>query len=80
MTSASINLPFITAGCDRPEKHLDPHASRAKFNAHRRPRVEKTMGPVRSGALSDLASNGEINKSLMVGGSSRIARAGSRSG
>ena len=71
MTSASINLPFITADATGP-KHLDLTLSRAKFNELTADLVEKTMGPVRQ-ALSDSGlSIGEINKVLMVGGSSRI--------
>ena len=71
MTSASINLPFITADATGP-KHLDLTLSRAKFNELTADLVEKTMGPVRQ-ALSDSGlSLGEINKVLMVGGSSRI--------
>ena len=71
MTSASINLPFITADATGP-KHLDRTLSRAKFNELTADLVEKTMGPVRQ-ALSDSGlSIGEINKVLMVGGSSRI--------
>ena len=71
MTSASINLPFITADATGP-KHLDLTLSRAKFNELTADLVEKTMGPVRQ-ALSDSGlSIGEINKVLMVGGSSSI--------
>ena len=71
MTSASINLPFITADATGP-KHLDLTLSRAKFNELTADLVEATMGPVRR-ALSDSGlALGEINKVLMVGGSSRI--------
>ena len=71
MTSASINLPFITADATGP-KHLDLTLSRAKFNELTADLVESTMGPVRQ-ALSDSGlSINEINKVLMVGGSSRI--------
>ena len=71
MTSASINLPFITADATGP-KHLDLTLSRAKFNELTADLVEQTMGPVRQ-ALSDSGlSINEINKVLMVGGSSRI--------
>ena len=71
MTSASINLPFITADASGP-KHLDLTLSRAKFNELTADLVESTMGPVRQ-ALSDSGlSINEINKVLMVGGSSRI--------
>lgn len=71
MTSASINLPFITADAAGP-KHLDLTLTRAKFNELTGDLVEKTMVPVRQ-ALSDSGlSIGDINKVLMVGGSSRI--------
>ena len=71
VTSAAINLPFITADATGP-KHLDMTLSRAKFNELTADLVEKTMGPVRQ-ALSDSGlSIGEISKVLLVGGSSRI--------
>ena len=46
MTSATINLPFITADATGP-KHLDLTLTRAKFNELTADLVEKTMGPVR---------------------------------
>ena len=71
VTTSNINLPFITADATGP-KHLDLTLTRAKFNELTADLVEKTMGPVRT-ALSDSGlSIGEINKVLMVGGSSRI--------
>ena len=71
ITSTNINLPFITADATGP-KHLDMTLSRAKFNELTADLVEKTMGPVRQ-ALSDSGlSIGQIDKVLMVGGSSRI--------
>ena len=71
ITSANINLPFITADATGP-KHLDLNLSRAKFNELTADLVEKTMGPVRQ-ALSDSGlSIDKIDKVLMVGGSSRI--------
>ena len=71
ITSAEINIPFITADATGP-KHLDYTLTRAKFNELTADLVEKTMGPVRQ-ALSDSGlAIGEINKVLMVGGSSRI--------
>ncbi|MGN0478368.1 MAG: molecular chaperone DnaK [Hominenteromicrobium sp.] len=71
MTSASINLPFITADATGP-KHLDLTLSRAKFNELTADLVEMTMGPVRQALNDSGLSIGEINKVLMVGGSSRI--------
>ena len=71
VTSTAINLPYITADATGP-KHLDLTLTRAKFNELTADLVENTMGPVRR-ALSDSGlSIGEINKVLMVGGSSRI--------
>ena len=71
MTSAEINLPFITVDATGP-KHYEATLSRAKFNELTADLVEATMGPVRQ-ALSDSGlSTGDINKVLMVGGSSRI--------
>ena len=71
VTSSSINLPFITADQTGP-KHLDLTLTRAKFNELTSDLVEATMGPVRS-ALSDSGLQiSQIDKVLMVGGSSRI--------
>ena len=69
--TTNINLPFITAGADGP-KHLDMNLTRAKFDELTADLVERTMGPTRQ-ALADsgLAAN-EINKVILVGGSSRI--------
>ncbi len=71
MTTTDINLPFITADATGP-KHFETTLTRAKFNELTADLVEATMGPVRQ-ALSDSGLNtGDINKVLMVGGSSRI--------
>ncbi|MBR7133032.1 MAG: molecular chaperone DnaK [Clostridia bacterium] len=71
MTTADINLPFITADSTGP-KHFETTLTRAKFNELTADLVDATMVPVRQ-ALADSGLNkGEINKVLMVGGSSRI--------
>ena len=71
MTTADINLPFITADSTGP-KHFETTLTRAKFNELTADLVEATMVPVRQ-ALSDSGlDKSEINKVLMVGGSSRI--------
>ena len=71
MTTADINLPFITVDASGP-KHYEGTLTRAKFNELTADLVEATMGPVRQ-ALSDSGlSTSDINKVLMVGGSSRI--------
>ena len=70
-TTSNINLPFITADATGP-KHLDLTLSVAKFNELTKDLVDATMGPVQQ-ALSDSGlSASELNKVLMVGGSSRI--------
>jgi len=71
VTTSQINLPFITADASGP-KHLDITLTRAKFNELTSDLVEKTMVPVRQ-ALADTGLElSQINKVLMVGGSSRI--------
>ena len=69
--SSTISLPFITADATGP-KHLEMTLTQAKFNEMTADLVEMTMGPVRQ-ALSDsgLSAN-DLQKVLMVGGSSRI--------
>ncbi len=70
-TTSSINLPFITADATGP-KHLDMTLTRAKFNELTASLVESTMGPVKQ-ALSDSGlSASQIDKVLLVGGSTRI--------
>lgn len=71
MTSAAINLPFITADANGP-KHLDLTLSRAKFNELTADLVENTMGPVRQALKDSGLEISQIDKVLMVGGSSRI--------
>jgi molecular chaperone DnaK len=69
--SSTINLPYITADATGP-KHLELTLTQAKFNELTSDLVQSTMGPVKQ-ALSDSGlSISEINKVLMVGGSSRI--------
>ena len=71
MTSASINLPFITADATGP-KHLDLTLTRAKFNELTGDLVENTMVPVRQALRDSGLDISKIDKVLMVGGSSRI--------
>lgn len=69
--STNINLPFITADATGP-KHLDMTLTRQKFNELTADLVEKTMIPTQN-ALKDAGiSPSEIDKVLLVGGSSRI--------
>ena len=71
MTSTNINLPFITADATGP-KHFDMTLTRAKFDELTADLVEKTMGPTKQ-VLSDAGLNpSQIDKVLLVGGSSRI--------
>ncbi len=71
-TTTNINIPFITVDATGTPKHLDLTLTQAKFNELTADLVEATMGPVRQ-ALSDSGLNiSEIDKVLMVGGSSRI--------
>ena len=71
MTTTDINLPFITADATGP-KHFETTLTRAKFNELTADLVEKTMVPVRQALADSGLSASEINKVLMVGGSSRI--------
>jgi len=71
MASANVNLPFITADASGP-KHLDVSITRAKFNELTADLVDKTMGPVRQ-ALNDAGLKpADIQRVLLVGGSTRI--------
>jgi molecular chaperone DnaK len=71
VTSTDINLPFITATQDGP-KHLNVTLTRAKFDELTADLVEKTMGPTRQ-ALSDAGLKAEqIDRVILVGGSTRI--------
>ena len=71
VTSTNINLPYITADATGP-KHLDVTLSRAKFNDLTADLVEMTMGPVRSALADSGLKASEIEKILLVGGSTRI--------
>ena len=71
VTTSQINLPFITADATGP-KHLDMTLTRAKFNELTADLVENTMGPVRQALKDSGLSAGELDKILLVGGSSRI--------
>ena len=71
MSQTNINLPFITADATGP-KHLDLTLSRAKFDELTADLVERTMIPTRK-AMEDAGLSGnEIDKIILVGGSSRI--------
>ncbi len=71
MTTTAINLPYITADANGP-KHLDMSLTRAKFNELTADLVERTMKPVRQ-SLSDAGLKpSDLDKVLLVGGSTRI--------
>ena len=71
VTTSDINLPYITVDATGP-KHLEMTLTRAKFNELTADLVEATMGPVRQAMNDSGLSTSEIDKVLMVGGSSRI--------
>lgn len=71
VTTSNISLPFITADATGP-KHLEATLTRAKFNELTADLVENTMGPVRQAMSDSGLKTSEIDKVLMVGGSSRI--------
>ncbi len=70
VTSTSINLPYITADASGP-KHLDMTLSRAKFDELTLDLVEKTMGPLRNAINDSGLKPADIEKILLVGGSTR---------
>jgi len=71
MTTTNINQPFISVDANGP-KHLDLTLTQAKFNEMTADLVAKTMGPVEQ-ALRDSGLNpSDLDKVLLVGGSSRI--------
>ena len=71
MTSANINLPFITADASGP-KHFDANLSRAEFDRLTADLVEATMGPTKQVLADAGLSADKIDKVLLVGGSTRI--------
>ncbi len=71
VTTTNVNLPFITADASGP-KHLDITLTRAKFDELTSDLVEATMEPTRNALRDAGLSAGEIDKVLLVGGSSRI--------
>ena len=71
VASSNINLPYITADSTGP-KHFEATLTRAKFNELTSDLVEATMGPTKR-ALSDAGiSPSQVDKVLLVGGSTRI--------
>ena len=71
MTTTNVNLPFITATADGP-KHLDVDLTRQKFDALTADLVEKTSEPMRLAMKDAGLSYSDIDKVILVGGSTRI--------
>jgi len=69
--STDINIPYITATQDGP-LHLERTLSRAKFNEMTADLVEKTMGPLRQAMKDSGLKATQIDKVILVGGSTRI--------
>ncbi|MGP4080423.1 molecular chaperone DnaK [Pseudalkalibacillus sp. R45] len=71
VTQTQISLPFITADSSGP-KHLEVNLSRAKFDEMTSQLVERTMGPTRQAIKDAGLTPSEIDKVVLVGGSTRI--------
>jgi molecular chaperone DnaK len=71
VTSTQISLPFITAGAAGP-LHLDVTMTRAKFDEISSHLVERTMGPTRQAIRDSGLTASQIDKVILVGGSTRI--------
>ncbi len=69
--TVNVNIPYITADATGP-KHLNVTLSRAKFNELTADLVEATMGPLKQAISDSGLSTSEIDKVLLVGGSTRI--------
>lgn len=69
--TTNINLPFITATAEGPQ-HLDINLTRAKFDELTADLVEKTMGPTRQAMKDAGLEPKDINKVILVGGSTRV--------
>lgn len=70
-TTSNINLPFITATAEGP-KHLDITLTRAKFDELTADLVQATMDPVNTALKDANLSANQLDKILLVGGSTRI--------
>ena len=69
--STQINLPFITMRDGQPE-HLDMNMSRSKFEELISPLIERTIGPTRQAMKDAGLKKGNVDKVLLVGGSTRV--------
>ena len=70
-TQTNINLPFITADATGP-KHIDMNLTRAKFNELTHDLVQRSIEPMKKAIADAGISVGDIDKILLVGGSTRI--------
>ncbi len=73
-TTTNINLPFITATSDGP-KHLDMNLTRAKFDELTHDLIERTTAPVQNALRDAGISASELDRVLLVGGSTRMISA-----
>lgn len=71
-TTAQINLPFITMNSDGQPEHLDISLSRAKFESLIEALVERTMAPTRRAMKDAGIKKGNVDKVILVGGSTRV--------
>lgn len=69
--SSQINLPFITSRDGQPE-HLDMSLTRSKFEELVQPLISKTLAPTRQAMKDAGLSKGEVDKVILVGGSTRV--------
>ena len=69
--TTQINLPFITMSDGQPE-HLDLSLSRSKFEELIADLIERTMAPTRQAMKDAGVSKGEVDKVILVGGSTRV--------
>ena len=70
--TTQINLPFITMNGDGQPEHLDISLSRAKFESLIEDLVERTMAPTRRAMKDAGIKKGNVDKVILVGGSTRV--------
>ena len=71
MSSTNVNLPFISMGAEGP-LHLDINLTKQKFEAMTADLLERTVGPMRSAMKDAGLSYSDIDKVILVGGSTRM--------
>ena len=70
--TTQVNLPFITMNEEKQPEHLDISLSRAKFEELISDLIERTMGPTRSAMKDAGVKKGDVDKVILVGGSTRV--------